>query len=99
MHRINWRISCCGIMFCIRGLKTEPQDHEILLKPMKNLSHHTDLLCDLVTSLLIKGIQMREMSKLVWLLGLVKYSYIIRANIFYFLYLVLLSISKILASS
>jgi hypothetical protein len=34
---------------------------------MKNLSHHADL-CELVTSLLIRGIQMGEMSKLGWLI-------------------------------
>jgi hypothetical protein len=38
---------------------------------MKNLSRHTDL-CELVTSLLVRGIQMGEMSKLGSLIGLVK---------------------------
>jgi hypothetical protein len=41
---------------------------------MKNLPHHTDLLCESVTSLLIRGIQMGEMSKLGWLIGLVKHA-------------------------
>jgi hypothetical protein len=41
---------------------------------MTNLSHHSDLLCGLVTSLLIRGIQMGEMSKLGWLTGLVKHA-------------------------
>jgi hypothetical protein len=36
---------------------------------MKNLSHHTDQLCELVTSLLMGGIQLGDMSKLGWLLG------------------------------
>jgi hypothetical protein len=40
---------------------------------MKNLSRHTDL-CDLETSLLINGIQTGEMSKLGWLIGLVKHA-------------------------
>jgi hypothetical protein len=33
---------------------------------MKNLSRHTDLLCELETSLLMRGIQIGEMSKLGW---------------------------------
>jgi hypothetical protein len=37
---------------------------------MKNLSH-TDLLYELVTLFLIRGIQMGEMSKLDWPIGLV----------------------------
>jgi ABC-type Fe3+-siderophore transport system permease subunit len=61
---------------------------------MKNLSHHADLLCEMVTSLLIRGIQMGEMSKLGWLIGLVKH-----ATWTDFLYLLLFSISKIPASS
>jgi hypothetical protein len=56
-----------------------------------------DLPCDLLTSLLTKAIQMGEMSRLVWLNGLVKHA--ICADSLYFLYLLLLSISKILASS
>jgi hypothetical protein len=31
---------------------------------MKNMSRHTDFLCELETSLLMRGIQIREMSKL-----------------------------------
>jgi hypothetical protein len=54
---------------------------------MKNLSHHTDL-CKLETSLLIRGIQMGELSNLGWLIGLVKYA--IWANSLYFLYMMLL---------
>jgi uncharacterized protein YqcC (DUF446 family) len=34
---------------------------------MKNLALHTDLLCELETSLLMKGFQIGEMSKLGWL--------------------------------
>jgi hypothetical protein len=64
---------------------------------MKNLSYHSDLLCDLVTLLLIRGIQKGEMSKLSWLIGSVKH--VIWADSLYFLHLLLLSISKILASS
>jgi hypothetical protein len=41
---------------------------------MKNLSRHTDLLCELGTSLLMRGIQIGEMSKLGWLIGLVKHA-------------------------
>jgi hypothetical protein len=62
---------------------------------MKNLSHPTDLFCELVTSLLIRGIQMGEISKVGWLIGLVKHA--MWAYSLYFLYLLLLSISKILA--
>jgi hypothetical protein len=64
---------------------------------MKNLSRHTDLLCELETSLLMTGIQIGEMSKLGWLIGLVKHA--IWADSLYFLYLLLLSISKTLLSS
>jgi hypothetical protein len=64
---------------------------------MKNLSRHTDLLCELQTPLLTRGIQIGEMPKLDWLIGLLKYS--IWADSLYFLYLLLLSIYKVLASS
>jgi hypothetical protein len=64
---------------------------------MKNLSYHTHLLGELLTSLLIKGIKMGEMSKLGWLIGLVKHA--MWADSLYFLYLLLLSISKILPST
>jgi membrane-anchored glycerophosphoryl diester phosphodiesterase (GDPDase) len=65
---------------------------------MKNLSRHTDVLCELETSLLMRGIQMGEMSILGRLIGLVKH--VIGADFLYFLYLLLLlPISKILASS
>jgi hypothetical protein len=63
---------------------------------MTNLSRHTDLLCELETSLLMRGIQMGEMSKLGWLIGLVKH--VIWADSLDFVYLLLLSISKFLAS-
>jgi hypothetical protein len=39
---------------------------------MKNLSLHTDLPRELETSLMLRGIQMGEMSKLGWLIGMVK---------------------------
>jgi hypothetical protein len=64
---------------------------------MKNLSYHADLLREMLTSLLMRGIQMGEMFKLVWLIGLVKHT--IRAESLYFLCLLLLSISSILPSS
>jgi hypothetical protein len=64
---------------------------------MKNLPHNADILCELVTSLLIRGIQVGEMSKLGWLIGLIKHA--IWADSLYFLYLLLLSISENLASS
>jgi hypothetical protein len=35
---------------------------------MKNLSRHTDLLCECVISLLVWRIQMGEVSKLGWLI-------------------------------
>jgi hypothetical protein len=63
---------------------------------MKNLSRHTDL-CEIETSLLIRGIQMGEMLKLSSLIGLLKHA--IWVDSLYFIYLLLLSISKILASS
>jgi hypothetical protein len=52
---------------------------------MKDMSHHTDLLCELVTSMLIRGIQTGEISKLGWLIGLVKNA--IWVDSLYFLYL------------
>jgi hypothetical protein len=64
---------------------------------MKNLIRHTDLLCELGPSLLMREIQIGEMSKLDWLTALVKHA--IWTNALYFLYLVLLSNHKILASS
>jgi hypothetical protein len=60
---------------------------------MKNLSCHSDIF-KFVTSLLIRRIQMGEMSKLGWLIDSVKHA--IWANSMYFLYLLLLSFSKIL---
>jgi hypothetical protein len=45
-----------------------------LCKLVKSLSHYTDFLCELVTSLLIRGIQMGEMSKLGWLIGFLKHT-------------------------
>jgi hypothetical protein len=65
---------------------------------MKNPSLHTDLLCEVETSLLKRGIQ-TEMSKLGWLIGLVKHAVHVWADSLYFQYLLLLSISEILASS
>jgi hypothetical protein len=64
---------------------------------MKNPSDHADLPYDLLTSLLIRGIQMGETAKLGWLIGLVKHA--VWAESLYFLYLLLLSVSKIHASS
>jgi hypothetical protein len=57
---------------------------------MKNLSRHTDL-CDLLTSLLMRGIQIGEMSRLSWLIGLVKHA--IWVDSLYFLYPLLISIT------
>jgi hypothetical protein len=53
---------------------------------MKNLSRHIAV-CELVTSLLIKGIQMGGMSRLGWLIGLVKHA--IWADSLYFVYLLI----------
>jgi hypothetical protein len=41
---------------------------------MKNLSRHTDLLCELEISLLMRGIQTGEVSKLGWLIRVVKHA-------------------------
>jgi hypothetical protein len=38
------------------------------------MSDHTNLPCELLTSSQIKGIQIGEMSKLGWLIGLVKHA-------------------------
>jgi hypothetical protein len=50
-----------------RGTKT-------LENYLKNLSYHTDILCELVNSLLIKGIQMEELSEMCWLIGIIKHA-------------------------
>jgi hypothetical protein len=63
---------------------------------MNNLSHHTDL-CQFKTSLLIKGIEVGQMSKLGWLIGLVMHA--TWADSLYFLHLLLLSVPKILSAS
>lgn len=57
----------------IFGVKTEHSE----LKPYRNRGEsvtHTDLLCELVTSVLMKGIQMGGIWRLGWLIGLVKHS-------------------------
>jgi hypothetical protein len=41
---------------------------------MKNLSHQTDIFYELVNSLLMRVIQMGEISKLGWLTGFVKHA-------------------------
>jgi hypothetical protein len=53
----------------ICGVQTEHSG----LKPYRNPSHHTGLLYVLVTSLLIRRIQIEEMSRLGWLVGFVKH--------------------------
>jgi hypothetical protein len=60
---------------------------------MKNLPHHAEHPCEF----LIRGIQMGEMSKLGWQIGLVKHA--IGADLLYFHYLQFLSNSKILDTS
>jgi hypothetical protein len=69
------------------------------LKPYGNSwrsCHVIQIFSELETSLLMRGIQIGEMSKLGWLIGLTKHA--IWADSLYFLYLLLLSISKTLAS-
>jgi hypothetical protein len=63
----------------------------------EHLSSQIDLLCEMLTSLLIMGIQMGKMSELGWLIKSIEQA--ICATSLYFLYLLWLSISKILASS
>jgi hypothetical protein len=58
---------------------------KIIQVPMKGLSEHTDLLYTLLTSLLVGGIHMGEISKLGWLFRSV------RGNSLYFLHLLLFS--------
>jgi hypothetical protein len=58
---------------------------------MKNLSRYTDSLCELETSLLMRGLQIGEKSKLAYLIGLVKHA--ICSYSLCFLYLLLLSVS------
>jgi hypothetical protein len=52
---------------------------------MKNLSLYTDILCELATPWLMRGIRIGEMSKLGWQIGLVKHA--IWADSLFFLYL------------
>jgi hypothetical protein len=54
--------------------KTLTLETETLWKPMKDLPRHTELLCELETLLLMRGIQIGEMSKLGWLIGLVEHA-------------------------
>jgi hypothetical protein len=58
-------------------------------------SYGIDFLLYLVTSSLVRGIQMGEISKLGWLMGFVEHA--IWADSLYFLNLLLLSTSKTLA--
>jgi hypothetical protein len=62
-----------------------------------NLSDRADLSCEMLTSFLIRGVQMGEVSKLGRLFGLVTHA--IWVDSLYFLYMLLLSVTKILASS
>jgi hypothetical protein len=57
--------SKCNLWSNILTLETDT-----FWKLMKNLLPRTDLLCVLETSLLMRGIQIGEMSKLGWLIGL-----------------------------
>jgi hypothetical protein len=43
-----------------------------MIKTNVHLSRHTVLLCEMLTSLLIMGFQMGEMSKLGWLIELIE---------------------------
>jgi hypothetical protein len=79
----------------ICGVETDSKALNIW-KPTKDLSPHTDLF-ELITSLLIRGIQMGEVTRVGWLIVLVKQD--IWADSLYLMYQLLLSISKILASS
>jgi hypothetical protein len=63
----------------------------------KRFKNYTDFHFDLLASWLIRGIHMGEISKLGWLMGLIKQ--VMWADSLYFLYLLLLSISKTLAWS
>jgi hypothetical protein len=58
----------------ICGVKPE-HSRQTLWKSMKNLSRYTDILCELETSLLMRGIYIGEMSKLVWPIGLVNWAF------------------------
>jgi hypothetical protein len=64
---------------------------------MKDLSDHTAVPCELLTASLIRRLQLCELSKVLWLLGLVKHDHM--GGFLVFLHLPLFPISKILASS
>jgi hypothetical protein len=72
-----------SITSAIYGVKIEQRFS--LLKPEKNKSDYSNLPCELLTSSQIRGIQIGEISKLGWLIGLVKHA--ICADSLYFLYL------------
>jgi hypothetical protein len=63
---------------------------KIIQRSMKNQSHRTDISSEMITSLLTEGIIMGKISKMAWLLELVKHA--VRADCLYFLHLLLLSI-------
>jgi hypothetical protein len=91
----------CKTILCLQlvPLWSKNKEHSGL-NPYRNpwrICHTILIFSELVTSLLIRGIQMGEMSKLGWLIRLIKHA--MWADSLYFPYLLLLSISKILASS
>lgn len=63
---------------------------------MKNMSRHIGIVCELETSLLLMGIELRGMCLFFCMIGLVKH--VVRGESFSFLYMLLLNVSKILAS-
>jgi hypothetical protein len=68
-----------------------------LQKKWEPLTYIENYQLDFLTSSLMRGIYMGEISKLGWLIGLVEHA--MWADSLYFLYLLLLSTSKILAGT
>jgi hypothetical protein len=92
----NYLKPFCAYRYRHMWIKNWTFGTETLNKAMNNLPRHTAFY-ELVTSLLTRGIQMGDITKLRWLTGLVKHT--IRAGSLYFMYLLLLSICTILSSS
>jgi hypothetical protein len=80
-----------------RLLEIRPNSRAKLANVVEDTDFHKNFHFNLLTSSLMRGIHKGEISKLGWLIGLVEHA--MWADSLYFLYLLLLSVSKTLASS
>jgi hypothetical protein len=93
----NRKVQILPTTSAIYGVTAEHSELKLRNQEGTHEITHTDLECELVTSLLMTAIQIGEISKLVWITGLFKQ--ITWADSLYFLSLVLFSVSTILTSS